>query len=146
MFSQLCLYTSVSLVFCYVLKWVVWMGLLLIAAGICFGFILLANQEMLYGQAYQKRWHLRVVDIPAWPYSALYSCHWLVSFNRLIFTWKKCFRMFWSLNAAILGLPHISHMTQSLRRETKMEAREKWFSVLLIFVKHGSPMNPIKKG
>ncbi len=83
MFSHLCLHTSAPLLFCYVLKQVVWMGLLLIAAGICFGFILLVNQEMLYWQANQKRWHLRVVDIPDWPYSTLYCCCWLVSFNRL---------------------------------------------------------------
>ncbi len=60
-FSCLCLHSSAPLVFCYVLKWVVWMGLLLIATGMCFGFILLANQEMLYWQANQKRWQLRVV-------------------------------------------------------------------------------------
>ncbi len=84
MFSQLCLHTLMSLVFCYVLKRVVLMGLLLIAAGICFDFILLANQEMLCWKANQKRWHLQVVDIPDWPYSVLYNCCWLVSFNRLV--------------------------------------------------------------
>ncbi len=42
--------------FCYVLKLVVWTGLLLIAVGICFGFILLTNQEMLHCQTNQKKW------------------------------------------------------------------------------------------
>ncbi len=65
------------------------MGLLLIAAGICFGFILLANQEILYWQANQKKSYLRVADIPDWPYSAHYSCRWLVSFNRLIELCRK---------------------------------------------------------
>ncbi len=55
MFSRCVLYTSVPLVVCYVSQWVVQMGSLLIAAGNCFGFILLANQEMLYWQANQKR-------------------------------------------------------------------------------------------
>ncbi len=46
------------------------MGLLLIAAGMWFGFILVANQEMLYWQANQKRLQNdfagcgQVVDIP----------------------------------------------------------------------------------
>ncbi len=73
MFSRLYLHTSAHLAFCYVLKRVVWMGLLLIAAGICFGFILLANQEMLYCQANQKRWHLRVVERLRYPWLTLFS-------------------------------------------------------------------------
>ncbi len=61
LFRWLCLHTSAPLAFCYALKWVVWKGLLLIAAGMCFGFIFLANQEMLYWQPNQKRWQLWVV-------------------------------------------------------------------------------------
>ncbi len=83
MFSRCILHTSMPMAFCYMLKLLVWMGLLLIAAGMCFAFIILANQEMVYWQTNQNRsLQFQVVDIPHWPISAHYSSCWMVSFNR----------------------------------------------------------------
>ncbi len=62
MFNWWCLHTSLPLVFCYVLKWVVWTGSLLVAAGIYLIFMSVANQEMLYSQTNQKTFcHLHTV-------------------------------------------------------------------------------------
>ncbi len=48
------------------LKRVVQTGFLLIAVGVCFGFLLLTNQEMFYWQVNQKKLHwLKLIVPPA---------------------------------------------------------------------------------
>ncbi len=59
-----------TVAFCYVLKPEVWMGLLLIAVGIFFEFVLLTSQDILY---YQAKKHLfNIIEIlKNWHYTSV---------------------------------------------------------------------------